>query len=105
MGAVVRPAPNAGRRGAFRPAHGGPLLGPARRARHRARAPCQRRLPRGGAERAADVHLGLARDARSGVTVIFAPEGDHTLLTLTHERLFDDAARDDHRQGWMEALD
>src|SRR3954451_147518 len=44
-------------------------------------------------------------DRESLVTVTFAAERDHTLLTLTHERLFDDAARDDHRQGWTEALD
>jgi uncharacterized protein YndB with AHSA1/START domain len=44
-------------------------------------------------------------ERESLVTVTFAPEGDGTLLTLTHERLFDETARNDHRRGWTEALD
>jgi uncharacterized protein YndB with AHSA1/START domain len=44
-------------------------------------------------------------DRESLVTVTFARDGDGTLLTLMHERLFDEAVRDDHRGGWAEALD
>ena len=35
------------------------------------------------------------------VTVTFKPDGDGTLLTLTHEQLFDDEARDGHEKGWI----
>jgi uncharacterized protein YndB with AHSA1/START domain len=38
------------------------------------------------------------------VTVDFAADGDGTLLTLTHERFFDAAARDGHRGGWTTLL-
>ncbi len=44
-------------------------------------------------------------ERESLVTVTLSPEGDGTLLTLTHERFFDEAARDRHRTGWSEALD
>jgi hypothetical protein len=33
------------------------------------------------------------------------PDGAGTLLTLTHEQFFDEAARDSHRQGWTGALE
>lgn len=36
----------------------------------------------------------------SQVTVKLKPDGDGTLLTLTHEQFFDEAARDHHQQGW-----
>jgi len=39
------------------------------------------------------------------VTVLFKPDGDGTLLTLTHERFIDDESRDGHKQGWNGALD
>lgn len=39
------------------------------------------------------------------VTFDFAPDGDGTLLTLTHEGLPDQREADDHRDGWREALD
>ena len=33
------------------------------------------------------------------------PDGDSTILTLTHEQFFNETARDDHRRGWTLALD
>jgi uncharacterized protein YndB with AHSA1/START domain len=39
------------------------------------------------------------------VTVLLKADGDATLLTLTHERLFDEASRDGHEMGWVGALD
>jgi uncharacterized protein YndB with AHSA1/START domain len=39
------------------------------------------------------------------VTVLFKPDGDGTLLTLTHEKLFDEASRQGHEHGWIGALD
>jgi uncharacterized protein YndB with AHSA1/START domain len=39
------------------------------------------------------------------VTVALKSDGDGTVLTLTHEQFFDEAARDAHRGGWSEALD
>jgi uncharacterized protein YndB with AHSA1/START domain len=39
------------------------------------------------------------------VTVEFKPDGDGTLLTLTHEQFFDEPARDRHNIGWTGALD
>lgn len=39
------------------------------------------------------------------VTVELRPDGDGTLLTLTHEQLFDQAARDGHERGWLASLD
>ncbi|MGE0410048.1 MAG: SRPBCC domain-containing protein [Amphiplicatus sp.] len=45
-------------------------------------------------------------ERRSQVTLTFkSGEGDRTLLTLLHEKLFDETARDNHRTGWSEALD
>jgi uncharacterized protein YndB with AHSA1/START domain len=44
-------------------------------------------------------------ERESLVTIDIEPEGDGTLLTLTHEQLFDDAARDRHETGWRTALD
>jgi uncharacterized protein YndB with AHSA1/START domain len=39
------------------------------------------------------------------VTVLLKPDGDGTLLTLTHEQFFDEEARDRHQYGWNGALD
>jgi uncharacterized protein YndB with AHSA1/START domain len=44
-------------------------------------------------------------ERESQVTVDLKPDGDGTLLTLTHEQFFDMKARDDHRNGWNGALD
>lgn len=39
------------------------------------------------------------------VTVTFKPDGDGTLMTLTHEQFFDEAARDRHQFGWSGAME
>jgi uncharacterized protein YndB with AHSA1/START domain len=39
------------------------------------------------------------------VTVLIKPDGQETLLKLTHEQFFDEPARDRHRQGWTGCLD
>ena len=39
------------------------------------------------------------------VTVLVKPDGDGTLLTITHEQFFDEDARDRHQNGWNGALD
>ena len=44
-------------------------------------------------------------ERESLVTVSLKPDGDGTLLTLTHEQFFDEAARDGHQPGWNGALD
>ena len=45
-------------------------------------------------------------ERQSQVTVDLVPDADGTtLLTLTHEQFFDEAARDGHRRGWTHALD
>jgi uncharacterized protein YndB with AHSA1/START domain len=44
-------------------------------------------------------------ERESLVTVEIKPDGDGSLLTLTHEQFFDDDARDRHQQGWNGALD
>jgi uncharacterized protein YndB with AHSA1/START domain len=44
-------------------------------------------------------------ERESLVTVLLKPDGDGTLLTLTHEHFFDEAARDRHQYGWNGALD
>jgi uncharacterized protein YndB with AHSA1/START domain len=44
-------------------------------------------------------------ERESQVTVSIRPDGDGTLLTLTHEQLFDSAARDGHERGWLGALE
>jgi uncharacterized protein YndB with AHSA1/START domain len=43
-------------------------------------------------------------ERESLVTVIFKPDGGGTLLTLTHEKFFDEDARDRHQHGWEGAL-
>ena len=44
-------------------------------------------------------------ERESLVTVLLKPDGDGTVLTLTHEQFFDEDARDRHRHGWIGALD
>jgi len=44
-------------------------------------------------------------ERESLVTVELTPDGDGTLLTLTHERFYDEAARDRHQAGWGVILD
>jgi uncharacterized protein YndB with AHSA1/START domain len=44
-------------------------------------------------------------ERESLVTVLLKPDGDGTLLTLTHEQFFDEDARDQHNNGWHGALD
>jgi uncharacterized protein YndB with AHSA1/START domain len=44
-------------------------------------------------------------ERESLVTVEMKPDGDGTLLTLTHEKFFDEAARDRHQHGWTGSLD
>ncbi len=47
-------------------------------------------------------------ERESLVTVMLKPDGDGTLMTLTHEQFFDEDARDRHQHGWngaMEKLD
>ncbi len=39
------------------------------------------------------------------VTVLFKSDDGGTLLTLTHERLFDEESRQGHEKGWIGALD
>jgi uncharacterized protein YndB with AHSA1/START domain len=41
----------------------------------------------------------------SQVTVVLREEGDVTLLTLTHDKFFNEAARDGHIRGWTGTLD
>jgi uncharacterized protein YndB with AHSA1/START domain len=44
-------------------------------------------------------------ERESLVTVSLKPDGDGTLLTLLHEQLFDQAARDGHERGWIGSLE
>ncbi len=44
-------------------------------------------------------------ERQSVVTVALKPEEQGTVLTLTHDQFFDEAARDRHRYGWTGALD
>lgn len=44
-------------------------------------------------------------ERESQVTVDLKPDGDGTILTLTHEQFFSEQARDDHRAGWTVSLD
>jgi uncharacterized protein YndB with AHSA1/START domain len=44
-------------------------------------------------------------ERESQVTVDFKPDGDGTILTLTHEQFVSEKVRDDHRGGWSYALD
>ena len=44
-------------------------------------------------------------ERESLVTVTLKPDGAGTLLTLQHEKFFDQAAADGHRNGWTGSLD
>ena len=44
-------------------------------------------------------------ERESLVTVLTKEDGNGTLLTLTHEQFFDEAARDGHQQGWTGTLE
>jgi uncharacterized protein YndB with AHSA1/START domain len=44
-------------------------------------------------------------ERESQVTVALQPDGDGTLLTLHHEKLFDLAARDGHERGWTKGIE
>jgi uncharacterized protein YndB with AHSA1/START domain len=44
-------------------------------------------------------------ERESLVTVQLKPDGNGTLLTLTHEQFFDEPARERHLSGWTETLD
>jgi uncharacterized protein YndB with AHSA1/START domain len=44
-------------------------------------------------------------ERQSQVTVMLKPEGEMTFLTLTHDKFFDEAARDGHKRGWTGTLD
>ena len=44
-------------------------------------------------------------ERESLVTVALKPDGDGTVLILTHEQFADEPARDRHREGWSGTLD
>ncbi len=44
-------------------------------------------------------------ERESLVTVTFKGDGDGTVMTLTHEQFFDEAARDRHQGGWQAAVE
>jgi len=44
-------------------------------------------------------------ERESQVTIDLKPDGDGTILTLTHEQFFNQKACDDHRVGWSAGLD
>jgi uncharacterized protein YndB with AHSA1/START domain len=44
-------------------------------------------------------------ERQSLVTVELKPDGDGTLLVLTHEQFFDEGARDRHNHAWNAVLD
>ncbi|WP_229266717.1 SRPBCC domain-containing protein [Leptospira sp. severe_002] len=46
-----------------------------------------------------------APEHESLVTIEFKPDGDGTLMTLTHEQFFDEPARDAHNKGWDAVLE
>jgi uncharacterized protein YndB with AHSA1/START domain len=50
-------------------------------------------------------HWKSTPERESQVTVDLAPDGDGTLLTLTHEHFYDEAARDNHQMGWTHGID
>ncbi|MBM3528542.1 MAG: SRPBCC domain-containing protein [Alphaproteobacteria bacterium] len=44
-------------------------------------------------------------ERESLVTITIKPEGEGSILTLHHERFFDEEARDRHEMGWTGCLD
>jgi uncharacterized protein YndB with AHSA1/START domain len=46
-----------------------------------------------------------APERESLVTLMLKPDGDGTLLTLTHEQFSDEDTRNGHEQGWNSSLD
>ena len=44
-------------------------------------------------------------ERESLVTITLKADGDGTILTLLHERFFDDKARDGHKRGWTGTLE
>jgi uncharacterized protein YndB with AHSA1/START domain len=44
-------------------------------------------------------------ERESLVTIELEPDGDGTMLTLTHEQFFDEGARDRHQHGWAGSLE
>jgi uncharacterized protein YndB with AHSA1/START domain len=44
-------------------------------------------------------------ERESQVTLLIKPDGAGSLLTLMHEKFFDEPARDRHREGWSGCLD
>ena len=44
-------------------------------------------------------------ERESLVTVLIKPDGSGSLLTLIHEKFFDETARDRHQEGWTGCLD
>jgi uncharacterized protein YndB with AHSA1/START domain len=44
-------------------------------------------------------------ERESQVTVTVAKDGEGSMLTLHHEQLFDEKARDGHKRGWTGTLD
>lgn len=44
-------------------------------------------------------------ERESLVTILIKSDGDGAFLTLTHERFFDETARDNHEKGWIACLD
>ena len=48
---------------------------------------------------------GATPERESQVTIDLRPDGDSTILTLTHEQLFDQKSCDDHVVGWNIILD
>ena len=45
------------------------------------------------------------KERESQVTVTIKRDGDGSILTLLHEKFFDEAARDGHQRGWTGSLD
>ena len=44
-------------------------------------------------------------ERESQVTITMRPDGGGTMLTLTHEKFFDQAAADGHKRGWTGTID
>jgi len=47
----------------------------------------------------------LIERTREEVTITLKRDGDATMLTLHHERFFDEKARDGHERGWSGTLE